>query len=67
MKAACGGPTVPLFCQKPSDIGRLRMEQDGYPGPPKWVRSLIIVGVILVVIFIGLHLMGLTPTGGHGT
>ncbi len=43
------------------------MEQDGYPGPPKWVRSLIIVGVILVVIFIGLHLMGLTPTGGHGT
>jgi hypothetical protein len=43
------------------------MEQDDYPGPPKWVRSLIIVGVILVLIFIGLHLMGLAPMGGHGT
>lgn len=43
------------------------MDDENYPGPPKWVRRLTTIFVILVLAFIGLHLAGLAPTGGHGS
>ena len=42
------------------------MDQQDFPGPPKWVRLLVIAAIVLIVAFIGLHLTGLAPMGGHG-
>lgn len=43
------------------------MEQQDYPGPPKWVRWLIIGFALFLVAFVALHLTGNAPNGGHGS
>lgn len=46
---------------------RRSMDEQDFPGPPKWVRLLVVAAIVLIVAFIGLHLTGLAPMGGHGT
>lgn len=46
---------------------RRSMDQQDFPGTPKWVRLLVIAVLVLIIAFIGLHLTGLAPMGGHGT
>jgi hypothetical protein len=42
------------------------MPDSHYPGPPKWVRGLWIIGFLAVVAFVAIHLAGLAPMGRHG-
>ena len=46
--------------------GRLRtdLDEDSPPGTPRWVKVLGIGAIVLVLLFAGLHLAGLTPTHG---